>query len=507
MAKKKVAAKQSEAMAERVAQLQTNPVFHEMPKREKKVKLDPRFQKMFSDERFASTSSKIDRRGRPVNDKTQEELKNIYEIDENSTSEDEKTPEPTKRIDLARGEGNVESSSDEEDSSESEDEVDDVWGELDSGVRQVDWTSSRISVCQMDWDKIKAEDIFMALESFKPASGVIKSVAIYLSDFGAQKLEEEDKSGPKLNIKEGEDIDQDNLPSEVIRAYQLDRFKYYYAVVECDSDATASAIYEACDGLEFESSGVKFDLRFIPEEMEFEDERIKEKVTSEEFNAKKYQPKYNVQSAAVKRSNIKMEWDNTDYDRQVAMQKAFDPEADLDEYAGLIASGSDDDDDPEIKLGTQALLSAAGITSSKMGANVVMKGSNIAEDEDIEKEEAEKSINKSEKHKGLTPFQEYLQRRKQKRKERKVQLKEKRQVQKRELVPIEKAKPIEAKKKMRLSESASKLTVNTEDPRFQSLFTDSEFAIDRTHSQFKGGILAEKQVEEKRKRKSKRTTE
>ncbi|CAD5229192.1 unnamed protein product [Bursaphelenchus okinawaensis] len=506
MAKKKRVSKKSAAMEERVAQLQSNPVFHEMPKTEKKVKLDPRFSKMFTDERFASTSAKIDRRGRKVEEKLQEELKNVYDVEQSSDEEPEKTAAPQPRIDLARGEGMVESSSDDDESSEEEEEeVEDVWGELDSGVRQVEWTSNRLSVCNLDWDKIKAEDIFMALESFKPATGVIQSVAIYLSDFGSERLKEEDKSGPQLKVKKDEDVDQDNLPSEVIRAYQLDRFKYYYAVVVCDNDATANTIYESCDGIEFESSGVKFDLRFIPEDMEFDDDRIREQITSEEFNAKKYKPKYNVQSAAVKRSNVKMEWDNNDYDRQVMIQKAFDPDVDLDECSALIASGSDDDEDPEFQLGTQALLSAAGI-QRKPQENKTNSKTKQETQENSEDEQEEKLVDKKDnKDKGLTPFQEYLQRRKQKRKERKTLIKEKKQSQKRELQSEAEPKASESKKKkMKLSETASKLGVNTDDSRFTALFTNSDFAIDKTHSQFKGGVLADKQVEEKKKRKTRK---
>ena len=132
--------------------------------------------------------------------------------------------------------------------------------------------------------------------SFKPQGGIVHSVTIYPSDFGLERMAEEDIAGPVELVEGGEGeeggVEGDKYSREKLREYQLKRLQYYYAVVECDSRgrvspnvvrcfslsllstlstlltcllfvaiATAEHIYEQCDGLEYERSGGKLDLR------------------------------------------------------------------------------------------------------------------------------------------------------------------------------------------------------------------------------------------------------
>lgn len=46
-------------------------------------------------------------------------------------------------------------------------------------------------------------------------------------------------------------------------------------MVECDTIASALAIYNECDGMEFEGSQCKFDLRFVPDEQSFVGRKVR----------------------------------------------------------------------------------------------------------------------------------------------------------------------------------------------------------------------------------------
>ncbi|TRY75124.1 hypothetical protein TCAL_16850 [Tigriopus californicus] len=96
-------------------------------------------------------------------------------------------------VDYARGEGLASDSSSEDDDSSDDDEpgppsgshgsdpspqaeeVFDKWGELDHDAPRTESISARLAVCNMDWDRVGAEDLFLAMASFCPSSGRVRS--------------------------------------------------------------------------------------------------------------------------------------------------------------------------------------------------------------------------------------------------------------------------------------------------------------------------------------------
>src|SRR5690606_29791529 len=127
-----------------------------------------------------------------------------------------------------------------------------------------------------------------------------------------------------------------------VRKYQLERLRYYYAVIECNSVDTARALYDQCNGLEYESSGNLIDLRYVPEGMEFDD-APRDVATEMPAN---YRPTF-FTTKALGHSMPELTWDAEDRERVQVTKRKFTKEdlKTLDFEAYLASSDSSDDDE------------------------------------------------------------------------------------------------------------------------------------------------------------------
>ena len=226
----------------RFAKLATDKKFRSVGKKHKKVEIDKRFGALFTNKNFVSKCT-VDKRGRPKNLSAKESYEKFYQLEDDSSSDDdqeedednqeedevseneEKESEEEKDeerkpvskadinkkikskllsndVDYARGEGNLYSDSSSEEDSDSDEvgenveddlnddedpgsEYFDKWGELDADSERTEEATERLALCNMDWDRVGAEDIYLLLSSFCPPSGSITNVKIFLS--GVQK--------------------------------------------------------------------------------------------------------------------------------------------------------------------------------------------------------------------------------------------------------------------------------------------------------------------------------
>merc|ERR1712127_477816 len=89
-------------------------------------------------------------------------------------------------------------------------------------------------------------------------------------------------------------------------------------------------------------SATAFDLRFIPEDMEFKDDPPKE-VCDKAPDMDTYKPKL-FSTTALSLGKVDLTWDETDPQRLAAMKKAFEMNEENDDLVKqFIASSSEDD--------------------------------------------------------------------------------------------------------------------------------------------------------------------
>ncbi|KAI8645138.1 hypothetical protein BD408DRAFT_412314 [Parasitella parasitica] len=387
----------------RFASVHHDPRFLRPKKKDMKVTIDKRFASMMDSKDF-SDGPRVDKYGRRLQQgNAKKELERFYQL-EDSDEDDEDDEQHDKSLeqlekelaedpdnladeessderdqadgktgyDRMRGRGDL-TSSDEDSSDESE-----VDSDAESEVDEMDRIkhieegdeTSRLALVNMDWDKIKAVDILKVLGGFKPDTGSIKSVTIYPSEFGKERLALEETQGPPKDIfkskkkNSGSDDESDeevtaetviknqleegdgqDFDQEALRKYQLDRLKYYYAVVECDSAQTAKVIYRACDNTEYESSANFFDLRYIPQDMTFDDQPKDTATVAPEG----YQPT-KFKTDALQRTKVSLTWDEDDVDRFQITRRNFtqDDIKDLDFDVYLASSDDDEQDDEDV---------------------------------------------------------------------------------------------------------------------------------------------------------------
>lgn len=600
----------------RFSGIYNDPKFKKLNKRATKVKLDSRFSK--NDLEFGH-KARVDKYGRKIKNANEKDLKDFdkyYEKDEDN--EDEEKTEALKekeekedessadddddvkselaRLDRARGEvpSDYVSSSDDYSSSESEMSESEIDSDEESEVEneatkaEAGDPSATIAVVNLDWDHVKSTDLMITFSGFVPKGGKIRKICIYPSEFGKERMQREEVEGPprelfqknknknkKSRKPSNDDSDSDvdihdlyeegdaekAVDSKALRQYQLDRLRYYYAVVYCDSIATAQNIYQNCDGTEYESTANIFDLRYVPEGMSFDDDEPRDECDELPKNYKPMQ----FSTDALQHSNVKLTWDETPADRVEIVKRAFSQrEIEEMDFKAYLASDSDEseeevNDDVKNKLKSLVGDSFGNSTFGDKNSTDMIAD----DDEGIDMEitftpglDESQKVASDEEDKEETTIEKIRRKEKDRRKARKQKLKELKQKgdqEKREKLrsnkkngPIseeEKAKQAKSKAELELlmmdEDDENKNGINSKahfnmneimrsekekgkkskyqdkhrivkdtfkpdlnDPRFKEIFEDHDFAIDPSLPEFKQTDAMKKILEERSKRTS-----
>ncbi|KAK8864269.1 hypothetical protein IAR55_001515 [Kwoniella newhampshirensis] len=476
-----------------------------------------------------SAGARVDKRGRAIGSSHQaDQLKRFYRLRSPDTDAQAAETDTPAFVDYARGEGNLSSSGDE-DEDEGEDEESEVEEEeLEVGGKrrnrlhgiespsessdddddedhlQVDLSESddddhhesafpdqddpadedegeeeeesvpatkRIAAVNLDWDNLRAEDLYAVFNSFLLTSatkskvaaagegsgsalGKLTNVKIYPSEFGKERMEREEVEGPGGGIflskekdlekrrkekgkgkkreqiqiaaedsEEGEDEDQisddegdndhsdgedlgdddveedgseeegsedeDQLPKrsrdlpgqeidgleivsdvesdagsedidmDQLRQYQLQRLRYFYAIATFSTVAAAEYVMNECNGTEFERTANIMDLSYVPEDMEFAEDDVKDEATKE---PKGYKGNDFV-TDALRHSKVKLTWDQDDPNRVKVTRRALTrEEIEEQDFKNLVASsGSESESEPDFDD------KDAGVSKAKSG--------------------------------------------------------------------------------------------------------------------------------------------
>ncbi|KAL2164874.1 hypothetical protein VTH06DRAFT_170 [Thermothelomyces fergusii] len=405
---KRESAQASRITDPRFANFETDPRYKLPSKKILKTKIDKRFARVLKDDDFVATAKVDRYGRKLKTDTKKKALQRLYEEegDEHHPGADAQVEDddivrrelekadakydPARDGGFSSSESDSDSDSDSE-SSDAEPDAEDEEEETRPGIhlrrekQQVEEgeVTNRFAVVNMDWDYVKSVDLFALFSSFVPQGGRIEKVSVYPSEFGKERMQREELEGPPKEIfkksKDSDDEDDDeddstsdsesdddddddddsdeevkkellkegddqDFDSDALRTYQLERLRYYYAVVVCSDKETAHKIYEATDGTEYLSSSNFLDLRFIPDDVTFDDEPRDE---CDSVPAG-YQP-IEFTTDALQHSKVKLTWDMhpEEASRKESIKKAFGgSRADIAEndLRAYLASDSESDD-------------------------------------------------------------------------------------------------------------------------------------------------------------------
>jgi hypothetical protein len=214
----------------------------------------------------------------------------------------------------------------------------------------------RLAINKLDWELITATDMLALFRTLCTGDRIVTKVQIYPSLFGLEQMKkdslygppteifqkdmsedqytkrreakkkavkkkvkaqrhaasDEDSSSEELDMGLGDinDDDPDAYDQRMLRKYEIQKMKYYYAVVTCNSKETAMQLFDEYNGFEFEHTNLKLHMSFVPDDMKFT-QKLKQEATSVPANFT-FDFANQGYSRALGHTKVKLTWDQTD---------------------------------------------------------------------------------------------------------------------------------------------------------------------------------------------------
>ncbi|KAJ4486081.1 hypothetical protein J3R30DRAFT_3655351 [Lentinula aciculospora] len=327
--------------------------------------------------------------------------------------------------------------------------------------------TSRLAIVNLDWDHVRAVHLYKICSSLvsptAPAvsssskmpsdsdkrhrngkngatsiiRGRVLSVKIYPSQFGKERLAREEKEGPPPEIFKRKQVydddevtdqniiqvgDENEFDGDALRKYQLERLRYYYAILICDSVDAASHIYDELEGTELERSANVFDLSFVPDDMTFEDEPRDEAIEDEGAAYKGVE----FVTDALRHSKVKLTWDNDDPIRNQMTRRRISrkelEEADFKAYLASSSSESESDGEAKQKSASRDKLRSLLLGGGNDLPEGWNEGDGGGDESDVDMEVTfAPGLSTTQEDKDETTLEKYQRKMKEKRKKKKEQ--------------------------------------------------------------------------------------
>ncbi|KAF4694783.1 pre-rRNA-processing protein esf1 [Perkinsus olseni] len=532
--------------------------FNKVPLAVRKVQLDDRFSKVLTDKKFSSGGDMkrfyaTNKKDMDDDEDDEEERRrgvtgsgfvwNEVSSDSEESSSDEE-----------------DASEVEWDKYNEEAEKANVWsyGDEDQTKEMQGDATSRLAVLGLNWDEVEAQDIFVMFQTFLdstqknifPSDYGLKRLEVEkvrgpVLDSDIEELDAGESSASDTD--EEPDMEEERLKKEkeiadpkahlaqlALRKYQRQRTKYYYAIAEFDSADTGNVVYNGrleLDGIGASFCSLMMDLRFVPDDLEefphpptstctempkkYQKGSSRSGSPAAPSQAISCQPTISKHSPTPTLSAHGMSLHQSDDFLSKKLTPEDIAEIDLDAYLASSDEESDIDEDNVEDYRKQLLggelseddETAPGTTEEKEepSAGEMTFKVNTTTRALAEEVEARASALKESGHLGhaglaaaekKSPWEQYLEKRRQKDKAKREKRLEARMTAEEEEAKASKVEAGHRKEELEIitghkeseegpDAKAKDMEVNVNDPRFSKMFEDTAFAIDPTNPEFK----------------------